>query len=124
MDRNKIQNTADLHAILETVESNVISTGAGNVPNFGSEDLKQFFHVAEVAAMTTNTNPLARLDSELLRTHSPRLDRLSSAITKGIQAARFKPKASIKETKTPTAQIRAATTIRTETGTVIRPVAR
>lgn len=118
MERENIQTANDISQIIADIPSNVIRTGVGSIPNQISPEVSAFYVGAVIAATTTAANPLAQLDSDLLGTKSPRLERLSRSLVETAQAAKFKP---LTTATTPT-QTPRATTITTPTGTVIRPM--
>lgn len=120
MDTNgRPETIAELVTIVDQMEHNVISTGAGNLPIHPNTDISLYFKTAVDATMSKITDPMMTLDSDLVGVTSPRLTSLARAVKTGKEKARFKVAA---KPKVSTEELRERATTITIGTTTIRPM--
>jgi len=97
-DNKRPETIADLLAIVDQMEHNVIATGAGSLPTNPDESISIYFKTAIDATMSKITDRMMTLDSDLVTAKSPRLAKLNQNLKTGKEKARFKVKATPKPT--------------------------
>ncbi len=112
MEGKDITTTAELVALVKDLESNVVSTGVGSLPNNPENgDIQMYFKTAMDAARSKLTDPMKMLDAELTADPSPRLKRLVATTAVAKEKARFAVKPAPKQKAEPGTTIYVGQTI-------------
>jgi hypothetical protein len=107
-----------------TIESNVIPTGVGSMPNKVEDPTTvAYYQTAHRATMSHLTDPMKELDRDLVARKSPRLTRLVAVSAVAKEKARFTTKVT-PVTAAQTAERATTITIGNTTITPVREAAR
>jgi hypothetical protein len=119
--RDDIKTGIDLLNLVKGLDSNVVATGVGSLPNNVQTEHQIYYKTAVDASLSQIKDPMMMLDSDLITTPSPRLARITAATVKAKDTARFTTITPKTKTTVRTAPQEPGTTIYAG-NTIIRPM--